>query len=141
MEKIRIFDISFNNTEMELKNVRISNYNKCNEMEVSRWSFFICSFRNENKKDLQSFVCHLDESSSLNRDLVKPVHTFSFCMPITKCSREPVALKAENVSGLYDGRDSDDAVVREGAIVLPRVRWKEKVIFSDSHRDDPFARW
>lgn len=30
MEKIRIFDISFNNTEMELKNVRISNYNKCN---------------------------------------------------------------------------------------------------------------
>lgn len=47
-------------------------------MEVSRWSYFICSFRNENEKDLQSFVCHLDESSSLNRDLVKPVHSGLF---------------------------------------------------------------
>lgn len=37
--------------------------------------------------------------------------------------------------------DSDDNVVRKGSIVLPRVGWKEKVIFSDSHRDDPFAKW
>lgn len=78
IEKIWIFEISFSNTEMELKNVRISNYDKCNEMEVSRWSYFNCSFYNENEKDLQSFVCHLDESSSLNRDLVKPVHSGLF---------------------------------------------------------------
>lgn len=78
----------------------------------------------------------LDESSPLKFcDHVKLVHT---CTVLGKYSREPVALKAGNVC-CVGGRDSDD-VVREGAIVLPRVRWKEKVIFSDSHRDDPFAK-
>lgn len=57
-----------------------------------------------------------------------------------KYPREPVALKVGNVSAVSRLEADSDDVVREGAIVLPRVRWKEKVIFSDSHRGDPFAK-
>lgn len=111
----------------------------------------------------------MDESSSLNRVCTRAtLHTLlagfvrsvrdprPFCRVLISSRRQtrprrPLRFQEERETneGNENVRDrraaagylrSDD-VLREGAIVLPRVGWKEKVIFSNSHRDDLFAKW